>query len=41
VNLSIWVWLVILLVVGLLAFLVVSPAKNEEDTGEPPSPGAG
>jgi hypothetical protein len=38
-GLSIWVWLAILVVIGLLAFFVVSPAPKSEDTGEPPPGG--
>ncbi len=34
-GLSIWTWVVILVVIGLIAFFVVSPAKKDEDTGEP------
>ena len=39
-GLSIWVWLVILLVVGLIAFFTVSPAPSEEDPADPPPGGA-
>ena len=35
-NLSIWVWLAILVVVGFIAFFTVSPAPSEEDPAEPP-----
>ena len=35
-GLSIWVWLAILVVIGLLAFFAVSPAPREEDPADPP-----
>ncbi len=35
-GLSIWVWLAILVVVGLIAFFTVSPAPRDEDPADPP-----
>lgn len=35
-GVSIWIWLAILVVVGLIAFFTVSPAPREEDPADPP-----
>lgn len=38
-GLSIWVWLAILVVIALIAFFTVSPAPQDDGTGEPPPGG--
>jgi hypothetical protein len=35
-GLSIWIWIAILVVAGLVAFFTVSPASPEEDPADPP-----